>query len=220
MLGSFLHICTCTCTIYYGLWPPDNTSCTFITWYQSPGLGLIFSDAQLVRHSSRRPSTPAAAAFLLAVVLRPSSLPLARWSSSDRSSLPFQPPPPASWPPSLLEPDQLKSPLLLLFPAGARSAASFPGSAEVPAPAGSAWIPIGLLLLGSDPSSQPVLQPRSPSRTSSIRAAQACSVLVSQPPPADPSPPVFRSGSIFSGIASCCPDLACPSAQFIGAVLI
>jgi hypothetical protein len=52
MLGGFLHICTCTCTIYCGLWPPGNTSCTFITWYQSPGLGLIFSDAQLVRDFS------------------------------------------------------------------------------------------------------------------------------------------------------------------------
>jgi hypothetical protein len=39
MLGGFLHICTCTCTIYCGLWPPDNTSCLFLTWYQSPGLG-------------------------------------------------------------------------------------------------------------------------------------------------------------------------------------
>jgi hypothetical protein len=35
MLGGFLHICTCTCTIYCGLWPPDNTSCIFLTWYQS-----------------------------------------------------------------------------------------------------------------------------------------------------------------------------------------
>jgi hypothetical protein len=52
--------------MYYicGLWPPDNTSCTFITWYQSPGLGLIFSDAQLVRDSGRRLPTPAAAANL------------------------------------------------------------------------------------------------------------------------------------------------------------
>jgi hypothetical protein len=37
MLGGFLHICTYTCTIYCGLWPPDNTSCIFLTWYQSPG---------------------------------------------------------------------------------------------------------------------------------------------------------------------------------------
>jgi hypothetical protein len=65
MLGGFLHICTCTCTIYCDLWPPDNTSCTFITWYQSLGLGLIFSDAQLVRNSGRRPSTPGVAAFPL-----------------------------------------------------------------------------------------------------------------------------------------------------------
>jgi hypothetical protein len=35
MLGGFLHICTCTCTIYYGLWPLDNTTCLFLTWYQS-----------------------------------------------------------------------------------------------------------------------------------------------------------------------------------------
>jgi hypothetical protein len=40
MLGGFLHICICTCTIYCGLWPPDNTSCIFLTWYQS--LGLFF----------------------------------------------------------------------------------------------------------------------------------------------------------------------------------
>jgi hypothetical protein len=35
MLGAFLHICTCTCTIYCGLWPLDNTTCLFPTWYQS-----------------------------------------------------------------------------------------------------------------------------------------------------------------------------------------
>jgi hypothetical protein len=35
MLGGFLHICTCTCTIYCGLWPSDNTTSLFLTWYQS-----------------------------------------------------------------------------------------------------------------------------------------------------------------------------------------
>jgi hypothetical protein len=53
MLGGFLHICTCTCTIYCGLWPPDNTSCIFLTWYQSLG-SLFFWHAQLVPFS--RPS--------------------------------------------------------------------------------------------------------------------------------------------------------------------
>jgi hypothetical protein len=37
MLGAFLHICTCTYTIYCGLWPPGNTGCIILTWYQSPG---------------------------------------------------------------------------------------------------------------------------------------------------------------------------------------
>jgi hypothetical protein len=74
MLGSFLHICTCTCTIYCGLWPPDNTSCYCLTWYQSPGLGLIFSDAQLVRDFFSSffrppPPAPAAAAFPLSPLL-------------------------------------------------------------------------------------------------------------------------------------------------------
>jgi hypothetical protein len=64
MLGGFLHICTCTCNIYCGLWPPDNTSCTFITWYQSPGLGLIFLDAQLVCNSGRRRPVPPVASHL------------------------------------------------------------------------------------------------------------------------------------------------------------
>jgi hypothetical protein len=37
LLGGFLHICVLY--IYYicGLWPPDNVSCLFLTWYQSPG---------------------------------------------------------------------------------------------------------------------------------------------------------------------------------------
>jgi hypothetical protein len=42
MLGGFLHICTCTSTIYCGLWPLDNTSCIFLTWYQSLGLSFFF----------------------------------------------------------------------------------------------------------------------------------------------------------------------------------
>jgi hypothetical protein len=41
MLGGFLHICTCTCTIYCGIWPPDNTSCIFPTWYQSSRLAPL-----------------------------------------------------------------------------------------------------------------------------------------------------------------------------------
>jgi hypothetical protein len=32
MLGGFLHICTCTYTIYCGLWPPGNTTCLFLTF--------------------------------------------------------------------------------------------------------------------------------------------------------------------------------------------
>jgi hypothetical protein len=71
MLGGYLHICTCTCTIYCGLWPPDNTSCTFITWYQSPGLGLIFSDAQLVRNSGRRRPVPPVASRLRGALCSP-----------------------------------------------------------------------------------------------------------------------------------------------------
>jgi hypothetical protein len=49
MLGGFLHICTCTCTIYCDLWTPDNTCCIFLTWYQSKvrhpfatSVGLLF----------------------------------------------------------------------------------------------------------------------------------------------------------------------------------
>jgi hypothetical protein len=49
MLGAFLHICTCTCTIYCGLWPPDNTSCIFLTWYQSPARIPRLTHLQLVR---------------------------------------------------------------------------------------------------------------------------------------------------------------------------
>jgi hypothetical protein len=49
ILGGFLHICTCTCTIYCGLWPPDNTSCIFLTWYQSY---RFFSHAQLMLRSN------------------------------------------------------------------------------------------------------------------------------------------------------------------------
>jgi hypothetical protein len=110
MLGGFLHICTCNCTIYCGLWLPDNTSCTFITRYQSPGLGLIFwtrnssvtpAAAPLLRLPDRRCWSCSRPPRLLAVVLRPSSLPLARWSPapfffscSNRSSplLPDRPP--------------------------------------------------------------------------------------------------------------------------------
>jgi hypothetical protein len=72
MLGGFLHICTtCTCTIYCGLWPSDNTSCIFLTWYQSLGLSFFFWHAQLVpfslRYSCRRP--PFVAVFGLPVLL-------------------------------------------------------------------------------------------------------------------------------------------------------
>jgi hypothetical protein len=50
LLGGFLHIYTCTCTIYCGLWPPDNVSCLFLTWYQSIGFFSI-PHAQLVLNS-------------------------------------------------------------------------------------------------------------------------------------------------------------------------
>jgi hypothetical protein len=49
MLGGFLHICTCTCTIYCGLWPPDNTSCIFLIWYQSKVRVPRLTHLQLVR---------------------------------------------------------------------------------------------------------------------------------------------------------------------------
>jgi hypothetical protein len=70
LLGGFLHICALYMYYICVIWLPDNVRCTFITWYQSPDLGLIFSDAQLVRDffhfsSGRRPPTPAAAAFPL-----------------------------------------------------------------------------------------------------------------------------------------------------------
>jgi hypothetical protein len=42
MLGGFLYICTCTCTIYCDLWPPDNTSCIFLTESTMQKMG--FSD--------------------------------------------------------------------------------------------------------------------------------------------------------------------------------
>jgi hypothetical protein len=48
---GFLHICTCTCTIYCGLWPPDNTSCIFLTWYQS----TRFSSRTARRNSVQNP---------------------------------------------------------------------------------------------------------------------------------------------------------------------
>jgi hypothetical protein len=71
MLGGFLHICICTCTIYCGLWPADNTSCIFLTWYQ--GYRFFFSHAQLVRSSIR--SHGAGAAYLFPVVVAPPTRP-------------------------------------------------------------------------------------------------------------------------------------------------
>jgi hypothetical protein len=35
MLGGFLHICALYMYYICGLWPPDNVSCIFLTWYQS-----------------------------------------------------------------------------------------------------------------------------------------------------------------------------------------
>jgi hypothetical protein len=42
LLGGFLHICAMY--IYYicGLWPPDNVSCIFLTWYQSIGFFFLY----------------------------------------------------------------------------------------------------------------------------------------------------------------------------------
>jgi hypothetical protein len=39
LLGGFLHIYTTYMYYICGLWPPDNVSCIFLTWYQSPVLG-------------------------------------------------------------------------------------------------------------------------------------------------------------------------------------
>jgi hypothetical protein len=57
LLGGFLHIYALY--IYYicGLWPPDNISCIFMTWYQSPGYGSRMP--QLVPSSSTSTSSPA-----------------------------------------------------------------------------------------------------------------------------------------------------------------
>jgi hypothetical protein len=35
LLGGFLHICVMYMYYICGLWPPDNVSCLFLTWYQS-----------------------------------------------------------------------------------------------------------------------------------------------------------------------------------------
>jgi hypothetical protein len=106
MLGGFLHICTGTCTIYCGLWPPDNTSCIFLTWYQSLGLSF-FWHAQLVldhRRSffpRRRPPRPPAAASgrrlsLAAGELRPSPRPLRPPSVARLVLIPARAPAPRS----------------------------------------------------------------------------------------------------------------------------
>jgi hypothetical protein len=42
-----LHIYTCT---YTGIWPPGNTSCIFLTWYQS--YSFFFPHAQLILRSN------------------------------------------------------------------------------------------------------------------------------------------------------------------------
>jgi hypothetical protein len=35
LLGGFLYICALYMYYICGLWPPDNVSCIFLTWYQS-----------------------------------------------------------------------------------------------------------------------------------------------------------------------------------------
>jgi hypothetical protein len=47
MLGGFLHICALYMYYICGLWPPDNVSCLFLTWYQC--YRFFFPHAQLVR---------------------------------------------------------------------------------------------------------------------------------------------------------------------------
>jgi hypothetical protein len=37
--GFPAYLCPIHVLYICGLWPPDNASCLFITWYQSPGLG-------------------------------------------------------------------------------------------------------------------------------------------------------------------------------------
>jgi hypothetical protein len=68
MLGGFLHICTYTCTIYCGLWPPNNTGCIFLTWYQ--GYMFFFSHAQLM-HSPIQSHSTGAVSLFPAVVATP-----------------------------------------------------------------------------------------------------------------------------------------------------
>jgi hypothetical protein len=79
MLGGFLHICTCTYTIYCGLWPPDNTSRIFINMVSEPRLGFLLAHLRLVRvhlhrrSGRRRSSSPATAAAAHLPVCRHSS---------------------------------------------------------------------------------------------------------------------------------------------------
>jgi hypothetical protein len=148
MLGSFQHICTCTCTIYCGIWPPDNISCTFITWYQSPGLGLIFSDAQLVRDFSTfldsdlgfwpspasRPLSPPSSAHLLAIVLSvlptdaaPDSPPALPTPLEDLRDLDLSRRPPRSF-------FRARTPLPLRRPSASSAVPSAPGQLSAPRP--------------------------------------------------------------------------------------
>jgi hypothetical protein len=81
MLGGFLHICTCTCTIYCGLWPPDNTSCIFLTWYQS--YSFFFERA------TRAVSDPISPAF---AAVGPPVAAVGLFFSTDCVGLPWWPP--------------------------------------------------------------------------------------------------------------------------------
>jgi hypothetical protein len=69
LLGGFLHICALYMYYICGLWPPDNVSCLFLTWYQSLGfVSLPHAQLLLDRRRSffpcRRRSSPAAVGLL------------------------------------------------------------------------------------------------------------------------------------------------------------
>jgi hypothetical protein len=221
MLGGFLHICTCTCTIYYGLWPPDNTSCTFITWYQSLGLGLIFLDALLVRDFST--FLPAAAANLWF------------WPRRRPDSGPPVPVPPGSASSPVVSPalsaafgNQIGlarcplarlvgrlgtwlGPVLAVAAAGSSSGAD---QIESPRPARSAAVPAWI---GRPSSACPIGSLGSASASIGFHARASVSRPVSLAP--RPSLGIARIGRRTPRIGPARPDLASSLLDFIGFVL-